>query len=87
MTNLLRRGATAAMVAVLVSMASACVGAGGAAGGAGDGEQAAATPGPTQMVNVTLADFSIIPSSIDALAGRSLMFMVSNQGSRCIRSR
>jgi FtsP/CotA-like multicopper oxidase with cupredoxin domain len=61
---------------VLAFVAGACSGGGSTAAG-GAGEQAAGEPA---MVQVTLSDFAITPSTLNVPAEQPLMFDVENQG-------
>lgn len=64
------------LAVVLALVAGACTGgASSVAGGAG--EQAAGEPA---MVQVTLSDFAITPSTLNVPAGQPVMFHVENQG-------
>ncbi len=70
-----RWGATIAVVATLTLVGAACGGKGGSAG-AGSSPQSAAGA----SIAVSLKEFSIQPSTVEAPAGRILEFRVSNQG-------
>jgi FtsP/CotA-like multicopper oxidase with cupredoxin domain len=70
-----RWGALALTVALTI-VAAACTG-GGGEGGTGGGDQAAAQP---TTIEITLSDFTIDPSTIEAPAGSALTFAISNTG-------
>jgi len=71
-----RRGAAIAVAATLVLVGAACGGGGGSSGASSSPGKAAGA-----SIAVSLREFSIQPSTVEAPAGRTLVFRIANDGS------
>ena len=76
MTYWLRRTAAIGVVAGLSLIAVAC----GSSGSSGSGSTTAGSPAASAAIDVALKEFSISPAQIQAPAGRTLTFNVTNAG-------